>query len=206
MKLETTPTIVLATHNVHKAKEFREMLDGKFEVLTMSDIGIMEEPIEDGETIQENADIKVSFLNERLPEDNTYILLADDTGLFVDALDGAPGVYTARYAGENCTFDDNNQKLLRDLEGVTIDNRGATFATSLSIMLPNKERHNVTGNVKGSIATKITGDEGFGYDPVFIEESTKKAYAQMNSKEKNTYSHRRRALDEAKAILEEWIV
>lgn len=197
--------ILLASHNNHKAQEFKDMLNNEFEIVTLHDLGIEDEIVEDGETIQENADIKVNFLKNYLGEKSKdYLIMADDTGLFVDALNGEPGVYSARYAGENCTFRDNNEKLLKALKDVPEKDRTAHFSTCISIITPDGKLQNAIGNVDGSIALELVGEEGFGYDPIFIEQSTQKTYAQMSAKEKNEYSHRRKALENSKEILNQW--
>lgn len=199
------PEIILATHNAHKAEEIEAILGNLYTVSTMSDHGITDEIIEDGLTIEENADIKTRFLKEKLGEENTAILMADDTGLFVDYLNGEPGVYSARYAGEDCSYEDNNVKLLENLKDVPEKDRGAHFSTSLSVILPDGEHFNVTSNIPGSIATETMGEDGFGYDPVFIEKTTGKTYAQMTPQEKNSHSHRYAALIEAKKLLDNWM-
>lgn len=206
MKTLDNYTILLATNNSHKAEEFQAILGDNVTVKTMKDLGIFEEPIEDGETIEDNANIKSNFLKDHLTENlSDYIIMADDTGLFVDALDGEPGVYSARYAGEECSFADNNNKLLKNLADIPKEDRGAHFSTSISFILPNGALENLTANVDGAIAPELLGDTGFGYDPVFIEETTGKTYAQMTSEEKNQYSHRKKAIEKVKAFINKWL-
>ncbi len=195
--------IILATHNKHKVKEVSELLGDDFNVLTMEEANIMDEPVEDGKTIQENADIKTEFLRDKLGSEHKAILLGDDTGLFVEALDGAPGVYSARYSGDEATYESNNKKLLEELKDQT--NRNAEFKTSISIIFPDGTKKNVTSNVEGVIAEEPEGTEGFGYDPLFIENSTGKTYATMTLEEKNEVSHRGKAIELAKEEINKWI-
>lgn len=200
------PTIVLATHNPHKAEEIEAILGNQYKVITMKDLGFEDDIVEDGDTIEANADIKVNFLSDKLGDKRSeYIIMADDTGLFVDHLDGAPGVYSARYAGEDCSYEDNNVKLLGALKDVPEPERTAHFSTSIAMILPDESHFNVTSNILGSIATEMIGEDGFGYDPVFIEETTGKTYAQMSAEEKNRHSHRSAALADAKVVLDSWV-
>lgn len=197
MKNAALQTIVLATGNPHKAEEIAQMLGGRFHVVSMGELGFTDDIVEDGVTIQENADIKANALANMLKAQGQsgYIVMADDTGLFVDALDGVPGVYSARYAGEDASYADNNTKLLNALKDVPEPKRGAHFETCLSVLMPDGERYNLTGCVPGRIAENYLGEGGFGYDPIFIEKTTGKSYAQMNAEEKNRCSHRRAAVE-----------
>lgn len=197
------PVIILATHNAHKAEEIAAILGGVYDVRTMKDYGIQDDIVEDGATIQENADIKVCALASRLGGREKAVLMADDTGLFVDALGGAPGVYSARYAGEDATYQDNNDKLLAALEGVPPEARGARFQTCIALITPDGQDISVTGTVDGAIAEAARGADGFGYDPLFIEAESGKTYAEMSADEKNAHSHRRAALNRARAVLEQ---
>lgn len=179
--------IVFATNNPHKLEEARAILSGRFIVRSLSDIGCHDDIPETADTIEGNALQKVRFIKEKYG----YDCFADDTGLMVDALDGAPGVMTARYAGEHCSPDDNMRKLLAALEGV--DRRTARFATCIALSIGGCEQ-TFTGVAEGSIATSRHGEGGFGYDPVFISAETGLCFAQMSADDKNAISHRGRAL------------
>lgn len=196
-------TIVLATGNKDKAREIKAMLDHKFEVKTMKDMGIDTQIIEDGETFEDNALIKVRAI-QPFVKDAEMIIMGDDSGLSVDALDGAPGIYSARYAGEDVSYRDNNEKLLNAMKDVPEEKRGAEFVSVIAMILPDGQELTVRGTVRGRIAYDFMGDEGFGYDPLFIVEETGKSYAQMEPEEKNAVSHRARAVARAKQILEKY--
>ena len=196
-------TIVLATGNKDKAREIKAMLDHKFEVKTMKDMGIDIEIIEDGDTFEDNALIKVRAI-QPFVKDSEIIIMGDDSGLSVDALDGAPGIYSARYAGEDVTYRDNNEKLLKAMRDVPEEKRGAEFVSAIAMILPDGQELTVRGTVRGRIAFDFMGEEGFGYDPLFIVEETGKSYAQMAPEEKNDISHRARAVARAKQILEKY--
>ncbi|RHO57957.1 XTP/dITP diphosphatase [Eubacterium sp. AM05-23] len=196
-------TIVLATGNKDKAREIKAMLDHKFEVKSMKDMGIDIEIIEDGDTFEDNALIKVRAI-QPFVKDSEMIIMGDDSGLSVDALDGAPGIYSARYAGEDVTYRDNNEKLLKAMKDVPEEKRGAEFVSAIAMILPDGQELTVRGTVRGRIAFDFMGEEGFGYDPLFIVEETSKSYAQMAPEEKNDISHRARAVARAKQILEKY--
>ncbi|MBS6341409.1 MAG: XTP/dITP diphosphatase [Eubacterium limosum] len=196
-------TIVLATGNKDKAREIKAMLDHKFEVKSMKDMGIDIEIIEDGDTFEDNALIKVRAI-QPFVKDSEMIIMGDDSGLSVDALDGAPGIYSARYAGEDVTYRDNNEKLLKAMKDVPEEKRGAEFVSAIAMILPDGQELTVRGTVRGRIAFDFMGEEGFGYDPLFIVEETGKSYAQMAPEEKNDISHRARAVARAKQILEKY--
>jgi len=180
--------IVLATHNKHKVEELTNIAEGDIDFIPLPDD--FPEIEEDGATLEENALLKARFvhLELRMPT------LADDTGLEVEALGGAPGVVTARYAGENATYQDNCRKMLREMEGKT--NRKAVFRTVLSYIDQLGEQHKFEGKVEGEISTEEKGSNGFGYDPVFIptEGGNTLTFAEMTSDQKNKISHRGRAL------------
>lgn len=195
--------IILATHNQHKAREIEEILKGRYPVVTMGELGVSEELSETGATLEENASMKAEQLRSILgKEAENAVILADDTGLFVDALDGAPGVYSARYAGEDVTYADNNRKLLRELEGVPLAKRGASFKTCFVGIFPEDTYVSVMGEVRGRIAEHHLGESGFGYDPLFIVDEAGKSYAQMDEAEKNACSHRARSLERMKQALD----
>ena len=169
----------------------------------MKDMGIDIEIIEDGDTFEDNALIKVRAI-QPFVKDSEMIIMGDDSGLSVDALDGAPGIYSARYAGEDVTYRDNNEKLLKAMRDVPEEKRGAEFVSAIAMILPDGQELTVRGTVRGRIAFDFMGEEGFGYDPLFIVEETGKSYAQMAPEEKNDISHRARAVARAKQILEKY--
>lgn len=175
--------IVFATNNANKLKELREILTNKFEVLGLSDIGYNEDIPETGSTLRENASIKSRTIFSKFNID----CFSDDTGLEVDALDGKPGVYSARYAGENATYDSNVDKLLADLEGVS--NRSAAFSTVISLFI-NGDEHFFEGRIEGEIIPNRTGSGGFGYDPIFKPTGYTHTFAEMPASLKNKISHR----------------
>lgn len=181
------PEIVFATNNAHKLEEARAILAGKVKVLSLSDIDCHDDIPETAETLEGNALIKAHWVKDKYG----YDCFADDTGLMVDALDGAPGVYSARYAGPHCSPADNIALLLRNLDGET--NRKARFATVVALILDGKE-YVFEGDVKGEISTANSGKSGFGYDPVFVPENYKVSFAEMSPEEKNSISHRGRAM------------
>ncbi len=188
--------IVVATHNKHKVDEIREFFKDDFEVLSADDIGSYDEIEETGDTIEENALLKARSLANL----TDYIVIADDTGLFVDYLDGKPGVYSARFAGSNATYEDNNRKLLRLLEGVPIEKRKATFRTVVALIYKGKETI-IEGKVEGTILDSPRGQFGFGYDPVFFVDKVGKTLAELTLEEKNKVSHRANALKKLKEYL-----
>ena len=190
-------TLVLATHNIHKQTEMKFILSK----LGVTVIGLDQFPEiksieETGTTLIENALIKARTVHEitGLPS------LADDTGLEVDALNGAPGVYSARFAGENATFEDNVNKMLIALKGIPYDKRRARFRTVLAFVDSNSELSE-DGVIEGRIKNKARGKDGFGYDPIFQPESYDITFAEMTSEEKNKISHRARALEKMKKLL-----
>ncbi len=189
--------IVIATGNEHKKDEIKAVLGSKFDVVTMKEEGIHIDIVEDGTTFEENALIKAQALKE-YTEDT---ILADDSGLAVDALDDKPGVYSARYAGENATDEMNNEKLLSELEHVPMGSRNAKFVCVMALILPNGEQHLFKGECKGQIDFKLNGQNGFGYDPLFIVDGLDKTFGELSAKEKNKISHRAVALDKLKKML-----
>lgn len=175
--------LIFATNNKHKLGEVREMLDGKVEIVSLEEAGLSGEIPETADTLQGNALQKAQWVWERTHCD----CFADDTGLEVDALDGAPGVYSARYAGEHCSFDDNVNKLLKALDGET--NRKAQFRTVICL-IENGEPRYFEGKVEGVILTERYGKEGFGYDPIFMPDRFAVSFAEMPLEVKNMISHR----------------
>ncbi|WP_423055668.1 RdgB/HAM1 family non-canonical purine NTP pyrophosphatase [Acetobacterium carbinolicum] len=193
-------TILLATGNPDKARELKTMLGADFEVQTMKDVGIDIDIIEDGQTYEANALIKVRAL-QPLVKGNDLIIMGDDSGLSVDCLNGAPGIYSARYAGEEATYADNNKKLLKEMADVPEANRGAAFITVIAMILPDGRELCCEGLVRGKIAFDYCGVGGFGYDPLFIHEASGRCYGDMTKAEKNRLSHRAVAIAKARELL-----
>ena len=179
--------LVMATNNAGKLREARAIAGDKIEILSLDDIGYHQDIPETADTLDGNALQKVRAIKEVCDLD----VFADDTGLMVDALGGAPGVYTARYAGPGCTPDDNIKLMLKNLEGV--DNRHARFCTSIALSLDGEE-HLFEGSVEGTIARERSGSHGFGYDPIFVPDETGVCFAEMTDEAKNAISHRGRAI------------
>lgn len=183
--------LVLATHNQGKIKEFRDLLDGfGIPVKGLNDFGPIPPIIEDGENFDENAYKKASMTAKYLG----FPALADDSGLVVEALGGAPGVFSARYAGEGATDEANNLKLLRALEGRT--DRRARFECVISIAVPRGPALTYEGVCRGEILHEMRGNNGFGYDPIFYYPPLDKTFAEMSREEKNRVSHRGKAMAE----------
>ncbi len=184
-------TFILASKNQHKADEIKAILGKDFDVITQTDAGAGDiEVIEDGKTFEENAIKKA----ETIMKATGKPVIADDSGLCVDFLDGAPGIYTARFAGENATDKDNINKLLTSL-GDT-ENRGAKFVCVIALAVPNKKTVTFRGECGGRISLKPSGENGFGYDPVFYPDGFDCSMAELNSETKNSISHRGNALKE----------
>jgi|SRR5690554_1031234 XTP/dITP diphosphohydrolase len=175
--------IVFATNNKHKLEEIRRIADNQLQILSLSDINCNEEIDETGITLEENALIKARYVKERYG----YDCFADDTGLEVEALGGGPGVFSARYAGEDCHPEDNMQKLLSVLQGV--GNRNARFRTVIALLI-NGEAHLFEGVVSGRIIEEKRGGSGFGYDPIFIPTGYQQTFAELGNEIKNRISHR----------------
>lgn len=187
MNKEVLPEIVFATNNAHKLEEARSILAGKAKVLSLSDIGCHDDIPETADTLEGNALIKARWINTKYGVD----CFADDTGLMVDYLDGAPGVYSARYAGEHCSPADNIRLLLEQLKDV--EERSARFSTVVALIKKGKE-YLFEGTVEGQIAKDLKGGAGFGYDPIFVPESFDVSFAEMSPEKKNDISHRGRAM------------
>jgi XTP/dITP diphosphohydrolase len=193
--------IVLATHNLHKVEEMKKILsDMPVELLSLDSFPAIGEIIEDGTTLEENARKKAQVVYQY----TGLLSLADDTGLEVDVLGGEPGVYSARYAGENSTYKENNEKLLVALSNVPPEKRTAKFKCVISIIGKNIDEIAV-GEVNGRISTEARGKNGFGYDPLFIPDGFLKTYAEMEPELKNQLSHRAKALEKVKKTLKELI-
>lgn len=195
--------IILSSGNQHKVKEIKEILKYlPIEVLSKNDVGLNEfDVVEDGTTLEENS-IKKSKELSRLVDG---IIIADDTGLFVDALGGKPGVHSARYAGDTCSDEDNNRLLLKNLENIPMEKRTAFFKTVISVVLENRESFTAEGVCYGKIGFESKGKNGFGYDPLFIVDGLDKTFSEMSDEEKNSISHRSKALLNLRKKLEEVI-
>ena len=190
---------LIASNNAHKIKELNDILNALgVETVKPKDLGICCEVEETGTTFEENAMLKAKngYLLSSLPT------IADDSGLAVDALNGRPGIYSARYAGEDATDGQKIEKLLGELDGVK--DRGAKFVSAVAFYCGD-ESFTVLGECKGSIATEPKGENGFGYDPVFVPEGYTESYAQISSEEKNRISHRARALVKFKEKITEYL-
>ncbi len=195
--------LVLATTNQGKTREITRLLKGHdIEIKNLTDFGPIPEVIEDGKTFDDNAYKKASFTAKILG----YPAMADDSGLCVEALDGAPGVYSARYAGENATDADNVKKMLQDLKGK--DNRAAAFKCVISIALPTGAALTYEGECHGIITDEPVGENGFGYDPLFFYPDLNKTFAQLSMDEKGRVSHRGKALKQVAGEIDkiiDWI-
>lgn len=188
--------LVFATNNRHKLDEVRAIVGDNIDILSLNDIDCHDDIPETAETLQGNALIKARYIYEKYGMD----CFADDTGLEVDALGGEPGVYSARYAGDDCNSEANMLKLLQNLTGK--NDRKAQFRTVIALII-NGEEKLFNGIVKGTITEEKMGSSGFGYDPVFIPEGYSESFAQMSSEMKNSISHRYRATEQLSIFLKE---
>ena len=192
--------LVLATRNRHKGEELAALLGGLgITIRTLDEFPDAPEVVEDGDTCEANAIKKARTIAEftGLPA------VADDTGLEVDALDGRPGIYAGRYAGEDATYEDNCRKLLQELTGVPRERRTARFLTVAAIALPSDGIRVAQGILEGEIAEEASGTLGFGYDPLFLIPELGKTLAQLSAEQKNAISHRAKAFTQAKDLLRE---
>ena len=193
--------IVLATHNRDKREELQEALsEFTVKILSLNDFPFIGEIEEVGQTLLENSMIKAKTVHNltQLP------VIADDTGLEVEALNGAPGIYSARYAGEDVTYEDNVNKLLAEMENIPLENRKAQFRTVISFV--DKDRELWTeGTIKGIIGETAKGKNGFGYDPVFFVPELEKTFSELSIGEKNKISHRGLAMKKFRILLREYI-
>lgn len=191
--------IIIATKNAGKAKEFEHIFKPyNVRVKSLLDFEEMDDIVEDGKTFEANALIKARAIANQFNQ----MVLADDSGLEVDALDGRPGVYSARYASEGRNDEDNILKVLHELEGVPTDERGARFVCALAIVTPQGDEVVVRGTCEGRILTECLGTEGFGYDPIFYLPHLSKTMAQLPKSEKNVLSHRADAFVKLQPYLE----
>lgn len=178
--------IIIATHNQHKVEEIQQMVKGKVNIISLKSLGENKDIPETGDTLEENARQKARYIYDKFHKD----CFADDTGLEVEALDNRPGVYSARYAGEHCSFEDNMNKMLDEMQGKT--NRKACFRTVICL-IENGEEKFFEGICRGNITTEKYGTKGFGYDPIFIPEGCGESFAEMSGEDKNKISHRGKA-------------
>ncbi len=193
--------LILSSGNAHKIKEIKEILkDLNIEIVSKDDLGFKDLDVdEDKDTLEGNAFKKAEELSKLV----NGIVIADDTGLFVDELNGAPGVYSARYSGENATDKGNNELLLKNLKDVPMEKRTAYFKTVIAIILEDGLKLKAEGICKGRIGFEAYGTNGFGYDPLFIVEGLGKSFGEMTDEEKNSLSHRANALRNLKNVLGE---
>ena len=185
--------LILATNNAHKMREIFEILGADFpDMQTLKQAGLEIDVVEDGDTFQANA---IKKAEEVLRLSGFPAALADDSGLIVDALGGAPGVYSARYAGEGHDDAANNAKLMRDMAGIPSEQRTCRFASAVALAREGKETICVMGYAEGLLLTEARGANGFGYDPYFFFEPMGKSFAELSAEEKNSVSHRKHALE-----------
>lgn len=193
-------SLVLATNNAHKVVEIKSILKKagfRGRILTLNDFPRQKPVVENKKTIEGNARKKALEVAKR----TGCVALADDTGLFIHALGGRPGVYSARFAGPGCTYQDNNQKVLRLLKNMPPSKRGADFRCIASLATPEGRVAHVEGKIKGKITTEIRGKTGFGYDPIFWVSSQKKTFSEMGSRLKNKLSHRSLAFQKIPTLI-----
>lgn len=190
--------IIFATNNAHKVQEIRNRTEGFLQITALKEAGINETIPEPFNTLKENASAKSTFIYERLKKN----CFSEDTGLFVDALNGEPGVHSARYAGDDVNDSENVKKLMHKMFGK--ENRKASFTTIISLIVDGKE-YFFEGKCTGHIVEIANGEMGFGYDPVFMPDGSDKTFGEMNLDEKNEFSHRRKAVDQLISFLQKEI-
>ena len=184
--------IVFATGNMGKMREIREIMDGSgYEIMSMKEAGVDPEIVEDGKTFEENAMIKARAVHKLLPD---ALVMADDSGLVVDALDGEPGIYSARYLGEDTPYSVKNNNIIERLEGVPDEKRTARFVCAIAAVLPDGTEKCVRETIEGRIGYEEKGEFGFGYDPIFYVPELGCTTAEIPELEKNKISHRGKAL------------
>ena len=200
-------TIIFATGNEHKMVEIRMILDGLgARILSQKEAGIQADVVEDGQTFEENALIKATTIADiarKMPEYKNAVVLADDSGLEIDALNKEPGIYSARYMGEDTSYDIKNQALIDRLEGVPDEKRTARFVCAIAAALPDGSTEVVRGTMEGRIGYEITGENGFGYDPIFYLPQFGCSSAELEPEKKNELSHRGEGLRKMRKVLEE---
>ena len=190
--------LIIASNNAHKLREIQQILGAEFpDMVTLKQAGLEIDVVEDGDTFEANA---IKKAEEVLQASGYPAALADDSGLIVDALHGAPGVYSARYAGEGHNDAENNAKLMRDMQGVPREQRTCRFASAVALARQGKETICVMGYAEGILLTEARGTNGFGYDPYFYYPPFEKSFAELSADEKNSVSHRKHALE---ALLEQ---
>lgn len=189
-------TLVFATNNAHKLEEIREILGGKFHIVSLKELGCQEDIPEEQDTLEGNAQQKARYIRDKYKVN----CFADDTGLEIEALGGEPGVYSARYAGDGHDSEANMRKVLDKMSGET--NRRARFRTVIALLLDGQE-HLFEGEVRGEILRERHGEGGFGYDPIFRPEGFAQSFAEMSLEDKNKISHRGRATEALRKFLNE---
>src|SRR6056297_455575 len=194
--------IILSSDNKDKIKEIKEILkDLDVKILSKRDLGLDKlEVVENGKTLEANALKKARAIYNVI---KGHIIIADDTGLFVEALNGEPGIFAGRYSGENATYKENNEKLLKELKGIEDDKRKAYFMAVAAVIDKNGNEHIVKGICKGQISKDYKGEGGFGYDPLFIPNGFQKSFREMGEENKNKISHRKKAFEEVRLKIEE---
>ena len=200
-------TIIFATGNKNKMIEIRMILaDFGCKILSQKEAGIQADVVEDGQTFEENALIKATTIADiarKMPEYKNAVVLADDSGLEIDALNKEPGIYSARYMGEDTSYDIKNQALIDRLEGVPDEKRTARFVCAIAAALPDGSTEVVRGTMEGRIGYEITGENGFGYDPIFYLPQFGCSSAELEPEKKNELSHRGEGLRKMRKVLEE---
>ena len=200
-------TIIFATGNKNKMIEIRMILaDLGCKILSQKEAGIQADVVEDGPTFEENALIKATTIADiarKMPEYKNAVVLADDSGLEIDALNKEPGIYSARYMGEDTSYDIKNQALIDRLEGVPDEKRTARFVCAIAAALPDGSTEVVRGTMEGRIGYEITGENGFGYDPIFYLPQFGCSSAELEPEKKNELSHRGEGLRKMRKVLEE---
>lgn len=200
-------TIIFATGNKNKMIEIRMILaDLGCKILSQKEAGIQADVLEDGQTFEENALIKATTIADiarKMPEYKNAVVLADDSGLEIDALNKEPGIYSARYMGEDTSYDIKNQALIDRLEGVPDEKRTARFVCAIAAALPDGSTEVVRGTMEGRIGYEITGENGFGYDPIFYLPQFGCSSAELEPEKKNELSHRGEGLRKMRKVLEE---
>lgn len=200
-------TIIFATGNKNKMIEIRMILaDLGCRILSQKEAGIQADVVEDGQTFEENALIKATTIADiarKMPEYKNAVVLADDSGLEIDALNKEPGIYSARYMGEDTSYDIKNQALIDRLEGVPDEKRTARFVCAIAAALPDGSTEVVRGTMEGRIGYEITGENGFGYDPIFYLPQFGCSSAELEPEKKNELSHRGEGLRKMRKVLEE---
>ena len=195
--------LIVASTNKSKLKEIKQIYnDLPLEIVSLQEVGFDEEILETGSTYYENAKIKSEYISKRFPTD---LVLADDSGMSINILDGEPGIYSARYLGEDVSFEGKMYYILGRLYGLDESSRGANFTTALVLSVDGKAVADTTGTIYGRISTEPRGENGFGYDPIFIPRGLEETFAELTPGIKNAISHRYVALNKMKAFLEKYL-